>query len=117
MRINLELDDLIAMLAGIASEAKDEARIKFGASADAAIAGIALLRQFQVEALSVHEYDLTPEPEAALLMAAVKRYCRVWCKWSAEMAPGAHERCDHCPLAPFTVNVVEELVDKVMGPG
>ena len=116
LRVNLELSALVAMLGGLAAEAKDSARIKFGPAADAAIAGIAHLLQHQTEALAVDEWDLSPEPQGALILAAVSRFCRVWCAWSEDCGPGSHERCDRCPLAPFTTEVVERLVDKIMEP-
>ncbi len=115
MRVNLELSQLLQLLGVWAHEARGSARIQFGDRADAVILGVSHLFQHQQEALSgLAEYDLSPEPQAQLLLQSVHRYCESWCAYSREVPPGDHERCTGCPLSPFTAEVLARVVLQVM---
>ena len=116
MRLNLELDAFLKLLGEMASAAKDEARVKFqGAQADAVTMGIAFLHHHIHGVLvSTAEYDLSPESEVQVLHDTISRFCLTWCDGSKGQPPGEHERCPTCPLMPFTVAAVENVVGKVM---
>ena len=90
MRVNVELDKLQELLADIASDAKDEARIEFkGAQADAVTLGIAFLLEHIGKAMEgLEDYDLSPETEAQTLRRVVERFCLRWCEHSQEQEQG-----------------------------
>lgn len=117
MRVEVELDALLKMLGIMASDAKDQARIDFpGTEGDAVTMGIAFLHEHQRITLEdASEFDLSPETETQALQKAIGKFCRRSCYFSREDEPGVSEACAVCPLMPFTVGVIEKVVDKAMG--
>lgn len=116
MRVNLELGKLLGLLGALAQEARDQARVEFADKADAVILGISYLFDHLQQSLSgLEEYDLSPEPQAQLLLKAVQTFCSEDCSFSREVAPGSHEECLTCRLMPFTAQVVERAVERALG--
>ena len=116
MKINVELDQFLVMLADIASDAKDEARIRFaGTKADAVTMGIAILHQNIRTSLSdAADFDLATETDAEVLGEAISLYCRERCDCSREQEPGTHDLCPTCPLMPFMVGALENAVEQAL---
>jgi len=117
VRVDVELQDLLDLLADLASDAKDQARIDFaGTKADAVIIGISfLIEHIRISLQDTEEFDLSPETEAQTLQKAISNYCRKWCDQSKDKEPGMDDRCPSCPLMPFTVGAAEHAVNRALG--
>lgn len=117
MRIDVESEDLIAMISAVAVDTKDEARIRFpGARADAVIIGVGMLYDaLRIVLEEAEEFDLSPGASGFRIMEdAVGLFCRQHCTRSKAQEPGTHDDCQACPIMPLTVGAVEGAVDRAM---
>jgi len=112
----MELSALLTMLAELAGDAKDQARIDFpGTQADAVTMGIAFLHEhIRVSFQDAEDFDLTTQTEAEVLQGALGDFCREQCHHSREAEPGAADACPGCHLMPFTSGAIEEVVSRAM---